>query len=65
MPFSILQVNFHTSNDFCDWRLLNSSYVASYLLDCSWSRDLYGNVDIFIAGIKKFFSGVSIKQSEN
>ena len=24
MPFLILQVNFHTSNDFCDWRLLNS-----------------------------------------
>ena len=23
MPFLILQVNFHTSNDFCDWRLLN------------------------------------------
>ena len=23
MPFFILQVNFHTSNDFCDWRLLN------------------------------------------
>ena len=22
MPFLILQVNFHTSNDFCDWRLL-------------------------------------------
>ena len=25
MPFLILQVNFHTSNDFCDWRLLNIS----------------------------------------
>ena len=24
MPFLILQVNFHTSNDFCDWRLLNT-----------------------------------------
>ena len=23
MPFVILQVNFHTSYDFCDWRLLN------------------------------------------
>ena len=23
MPFLILQVNFHTSNDFYDWRLLN------------------------------------------
>ena len=22
MPFFILQVKFHTSNDFCDWRLL-------------------------------------------
>ena len=22
MPFLILQVNFHTSNDFCDWHLL-------------------------------------------
>ena len=22
-PFLILQVNFHTNNDFCDWRLLN------------------------------------------
>ena len=22
IPFLILQVNFHTSNDFCDWRLL-------------------------------------------
>ena len=25
MPFLILQVNFHTSNDFCYWRLLKSS----------------------------------------
>ena len=23
MPFLILQVNFHTSDDFCEWRLLN------------------------------------------
>ena len=25
MPFLILQVNFHTSNYFCDWRLLNKT----------------------------------------
>ena len=25
MSFLILQVNFHTSNDFCDWRLLKST----------------------------------------
>ena len=25
MPFLILHVNFHTSNDFCDWRLLKQS----------------------------------------
>ena len=26
MPFLILQVNFHTRNDFFDWRLLNRIY---------------------------------------
>ena len=29
MPFLILQVNFHTSNDFCDWRLLNHLMMAN------------------------------------
>ena len=27
MPFLILQVNFHTSNDFCDWRLLKFGVI--------------------------------------
>ena len=27
MPFLILQVNFHTSNDFCDWRPLNANKI--------------------------------------
>ena len=26
MPFLILQVNFHTSNDICDWRLLKVTW---------------------------------------
>ena len=29
MSFFILQVNFHTSNDFCDWRLLNTVSIPS------------------------------------
>ena len=32
MPFLILQVNFHTSNDFCDWRLLNLKSVGPVIL---------------------------------
>ena len=31
MPFLMLQINFHTSNDFCDWRLLNSLEILQYI----------------------------------
>ena len=31
MPFLILQVNFHTSNDFCDWRLLKGTPIPKVL----------------------------------
>ena len=31
MPFLILQVNFYTSNDFCDWRLLKRISQLSFL----------------------------------
>ena len=32
MPFFILQVKFHTSNDFSDWRPLNSPKCLNYRL---------------------------------
>ena len=32
MPLLILQVNFRTSNDFCDWRLLNYNFTLNVLL---------------------------------
>ena len=31
MPFLILQVNFHTSNDFCDWRLLKVRFICKVI----------------------------------
>ena len=49
MPFLILQVNFHTSNDFCDWRLLKTSKYLKvlFILLAHLSQRLIGELIVY------------------
>ena len=53
MPFLILQVNFHTSNDFCDWRLLKRS---TYTLQATCISVSHHLVYTLIQSYKRTFS---------
>ena len=67
MPFLILQVNFHTSNDFCDWRLVTrwtkQAFSCSKFLSPGgqlWANTAFEGSQFYSIGVPKFYSWVNV-----